>query len=153
MSKDKQNETDSIFESITTSTTSQIIEPIPWDQYRKISILYPYPPANRDNVDNFTMRMEEVRESVEKKYRIVVEFEMTTLVSYKKEMEIRFSSGDDTDIYLVDNLFDRDWYNIDNYVNNQYAADLTDYIDRFYPEIRTMIEYDPSLKEKDHKRW
>ena len=71
MGKIKQNETGSIFESITTSTTSQIIEPIPWDQYREISILYPYPPANRDNVDNFTMRMEEVRESVEKKYGIV----------------------------------------------------------------------------------
>jgi len=148
MGKIKQNETGSIFESITTSTTSQIIEPIPWDQYREISILYPYPPANRDNIDNFTMRMEEVRESVEKKYGIVVEFEMTTLVSYKEEMEIRFSSGDDTGIYLVDNLFDRDWYNINYYVNHQYAADLTDYISRFYPEIQTMLDYDPGLEER-----
>ncbi|HBN83330.1 MAG TPA: hypothetical protein DDZ89_05745, partial [Clostridiales bacterium] len=74
--------------------------------------------------------MEEVKEYVEKKYGVVVEFEMTTLVSYKEEMEIRFSSGDDTGIYLVDNLFDRDWYNINYYVNHQYAADLTDYISR-----------------------
>jgi hypothetical protein len=65
LNKDKQKETDSIFESITSSTPSQIIEPIPWDQYREISVFYPYPPSNRGNiVDNFTMRMEEVKEIV-----------------------------------------------------------------------------------------
>ncbi|MGI6561295.1 MAG: hypothetical protein ACOX3Q_01850 [Clostridia bacterium] len=52
-------------------------------------------------------------------------------------MDLRLSSGDNTDIYVA-NVTGLDLkYRI---MDKGYAADITDYVNSFYPEIRMMLE-------------
>jgi hypothetical protein len=60
-------------------------------------------------------------------------------------MDLRLSSGDNTDIYVA-NVTGLDLkYRI---MDKGYAADITDYVNSFYPEIRMMLERDPGLSEE-----
>ncbi len=120
------------------------------DTYKKISILFEnpmYPVMLRGYelvLDNLNMRLEEINNYMEKAYRIIVKLDLVFSAEYQTEMQKRLLAGDNTDIYFMHN-------NLQDIVDNNYAVDISNLINRFYPEINYMFQQDPCLRSKISK--
>ncbi len=118
-----------------------------FDQTKEISILYPYPGGSAEADSDFDVRVEKIVEYIKMKYGIFVQFEVISTFGYGEEMDLRLSSGDNSDIYVAN--VNNSSFDIErDVIEKQYAADITDYVDRFYPEIHTMLDRDPHLASK-----
>ena len=123
-----------------------------FDNFRSITVILTAPISNtlkpQDLNANFEIRLEKVQEYMEKQYGIIVRFDVFDLKQYKVEADVRLSSGYDTDVYMVEN---KEFFYFENTVDNvvlnyDVAADLTDYVGQYYPEVEVMIEQNPELK-------
>ncbi|HBN83331.1 MAG TPA: hypothetical protein DDZ89_05750 [Clostridiales bacterium] len=122
-----------------------------FDSFREISIMLNYPITRMNAQDlsaNLEMRIDGVREYMEKVYGIIVNIDMVKLTDYESERSTRLLSGDGTDIYCIGNP---EVFYFENIVGNVtidyvYTADLTDFIGQYYPEVRYMMELNPELE-------
>ena len=117
-----------------------------FDQTKELTILYSYLVGSNDVDSNFNGRVKNIVEYIKMNYGIFVQFELISRTNYIEEMDLRLSSGDNSDIYMANVAVRGSNFDIGHdVIEKQYAADITDYVDRFYPEIHMMLERDPEL--------
>lgn len=96
------------------NVSSVVTQPKVFKSYRHITFLYDYPLTKygptasgstflQQKQESTKMRLDLVKEYMGKNYGIIVQFDMVEFFDYEEEMKVRLSSGDNTDIYIVNN--------------------------------------------------